>query len=408
MDSKSRIYNLRGVSSLKEDVAAAVSGISSGIFPGAFCKAIANPFPQLSTNSVKEPLFLSHADGTGSKSVMAYLYWQETSDLSVFRGLSQDAIVMNTDDLLCVGAVDHFYFSSTIARNKNRIPSEVLSALLEGTEAYLSQMREWGIHCELMGGETADLGDVVKTLTVDMNAVTFMDKSKFIDTAKIKPGLAILGLASSGKTKYEIEYNSGIASNGLTSARHDLLIADYCSRYPETYDESILKELVYSGRYRVQDPLKNTSIDIGQALLSPTRSYLPVVKAMLEEYPESIMAMIHLTGGGQTKCLKFGKGIHFVKDNLFELPPLFQIIAANPFYQEAPEELYKVFNCGHRLELYVEERWVDSLIKIADAFSLSAQVVGYTESLKVKSEENESLNNSLALTIGNQQHYFYS
>lgn len=426
MDGKSKIYSLRGVSSKKEEVEAAIkksnvntAGSKANLFPGAFAKAIANPFHALTApnsqpgSAPEDLLFLSHADGTGSKSAMAYLYWKETGDISVFKGLATDSIVMNTDDLLCVGVTDNLYFSSTIARNPARIPGEVLATLIEGIDESLSVLKQEGIRCELMGGETADLGDVVKTLSVDMNAVSFLPKKNFIDAARIRPGLTIVGLASAGKTSYENVYNSGIASNGLTSARHDLLCSDYRTRYPETFAETTNLEMVYGGEYRITDPLPETSINVGQALLSPTRTYLPVVRAMLEEYPDAITAILHFTGGGLAKCLKFGSsnaeakndgGVHYHFDNLFDFPPVFKLLAGSRWFKDSPAELYEVFNCGQRLGLFIEEMWAEKLIAVARNFNLDAQVIGHTQ--VANTQGAGKTNNTLTIKHSGQE-FFY-
>jgi phosphoribosylformylglycinamidine cyclo-ligase len=377
------IYHKRGVSSKKEDVSKAIKNSDKGVFPGAFCKAINNPFSFLD-NHDSNYLFLSHADGVGSKAALAYLYWKESGDLSVFENLAQDSLVMNIDDLLCVGCVNNFFFSSTIPRNKHRIPGEILTSLIKGSDNFIEQMHSWGINCQLMGGETADLGDVVKTLSVDGNVCSFMAKEKFIDASKIQPGLLIVGVSSSGQSNYETVYNSGIACNGLTSARHDLLSSVYKDKYPETYDDQTPQELIYCGSFLVTDNLPQTSLNIGLALLSPTRTYLPLVKKLLTEKCFSIQAILHLTGGGQTKCLNFSSGIHYVKDNLFELPPLLKLIADSDFYRCYPRELYQVFNCGHRLEIYVKENFAQTVIDICKTFNLSAKIIGYTESSQQK------------------------
>ena len=406
MNTQNDRYSSRGVSHQKEDIHKAINKVNktsvkkNSPFDNAFCKAIPNPFP----HSKKEDVFLLHADGSGTKSALAYLYWKETNDISVFKGIAQDALVMNTDDMLCVGAVDNFMFSSTIGRNKHLIPGEIISALIEGNEEFVSFLNDHDIQAQIVGGETADIGDLVQTVVVDATATTFLEKNKFIQTQQIKPNSVIIGLASFGKATYEKEYNSGIGSNGLTSARHDLLKSIY-KKYPETFSEITEKsnpELIYGGAYSLLDSLPYTdeSINIGKALLSPTRTYLPIIKKVLSESPQSIDAIIHCTGGAQTKCLKFGNNIHYVKNNLFELPALFKILKEQTSY----EEFFQVFNGGHRLEIYTDEKTADIIIDISKSFNVNAQIIGYTE-------HSEKPNNELTISYNANKenwHHNYS
>ena len=378
-----KYYN-RGVSHQKEDVHQAISKINQKIdekqkpFYNSFCKVIPNPFHHIKNNL----LFLFHADGTGTKSALAYLYWKETGDINVFRGLAQDALVMNTDDMLCVGAIDNFMFSSTIGRNKHLIPGEIITALIEANEEFVSFLNHYGIQAQILGGETADIGDLVQTIVVDATATSFIKREQFIQTQNIKPNSVIVGLASFGKSSYEKEYNSGIGSNGLTSARHDILKPIY-KKYPETFSEITERAnptLIYGGNYSLLDnlPYTDDNITVGKALLSPTRTYLPVVKIIFEECFKKIEAIIHCTGGGQTKCLKFGQNIHFIKNNLFELPPIFKLLKEQNSY----EEFFQVFNGGHRLEIYTDEKTAELIIDISKTFNIPAQIIGYTEYTK--------------------------
>ena len=324
-------YLARGVSHQKKDVHEAIKNVNSKQRTiDAFCKVTPNPFFDFG----KEDYFLLHADGAGTKSSLAYLYWKETGDISVFSSIAQDALIMNTDDMMCVGAIDNFAFSSTIGRNKHLIPGEVISAIIEGNQKMVDNLQQNGINCQMMGGETADVGDLVQTLIVDATAAAFVKKNKFIQTHSISPNLVILGLSSFGKASYEEQYNSGIGSNGLTSARHDLLHTSYRKKYPETFSSNTNLEYIYNGHYYIEDILDKTPLNIGQALLSPTRTYLPVIKKIFAEHFDDIKSMIHCTGGGQTKCLKFGKNIHFIKDNLFDFPPLFELLKETTNYKE--------------------------------------------------------------------------
>jgi len=365
-------YSQRGVSSQKEDVHSAVKNLDKGLFPKAFCKIIPDILggdPQWCN--------IMHADGAGTKTSLAYIYWKETGDLSVWKGVAQDAVVMNLDDLLCVGAVNDILLSSTIGRNKNLIPGEVIAGIISGTEDFLSKMRSLGIGIWFTGGETADIGDLVRTIVVDSVVTCRMRRNDVIDNARITAGDVIIGLASSGQTTYETEYNSGMGSNGLTSARHDVLHNIYRSGYPESYDAQIPGELVYSGKKMLSDPTEVPEMNIGKFLLSPTRTYAPVIAAMLSAHRQDLHGMIHCSGGGQTKILHFLGNQHVVKDNLFPVPPLFRIIqeqSATPW-----KEMYRVFNMGHRFELYVPDEVAAELIRIAASFDLEARIIGRVE-----------------------------
>ncbi|MBR4388373.1 MAG: phosphoribosylformylglycinamidine cyclo-ligase [Prevotella sp.] len=372
MDNKNR-YMMRGVSAQKEDVHSAIKHIDKGLYPHAFCKII----PDI-IGGDPEYCNIMHADGAGTKSSLAYMYWKATGDLSVWRGIAQDAIVMNTDDLLCVGAVDNILLSSTIGRNKMLIPGEVVSAIIQGTDDLLKQMREMGIGIYPTGGETADVGDLVRTIIVDSTVTCRMRRSDVIDNANIRPGDVIVGLSSSGQATYEDRYNGGMGSNGLTSARHDVFAKYLATLYPESFDSAVPNELVYSGKYQLTDPIEGTSVDAGQLVLSPTRTYAPVIRRVLDEMHEEIHGMVHCTGGAQTKVLHFVKDdCHVVKDNLFDVPPLFRII------QECSgtdwREMYQVFNMGHRMEIYVRPEMAQRIIDISQSFNIDAQVVGHIE-----------------------------
>lgn len=361
-------YNQRGVSASKEDVYTAISGLDKGLFPNAFCKI----FPDHFSN---DPYWCSivHADGAGTKSSLAYLYWKETGDASVWRGVAQDSIVMNTDDLLCAGATGPFLFSSIINRNKHLIPAEVLQEIISGTAAFLELMNELGGEIHYMGGETADLGDVVKTITVDSTISCRMPRADVIKN-EIPAGDVIIGFASSGKSSYEKEYNSGIGSNGLTAARHDVLDHSYYSKYPETFDNNTSAPLIYAGSKKVTDEFENAPLNVGKLLLSPTRTYLPVVKTILEKYAEEIHGMIHCSGGGQKKVLHYTDKLHIIKDNLFPLPPVFKLIQQE---SKTPwQDMYQVFNMGHRLEIYTEEKNAAAMIDIAAGFEIEARIIG--------------------------------
>ena len=383
MDSKQR-YMARGVSAAKEDVHAAIKNIDKGIFPQAFCKII----PDI-LGGDPEYCNIMHADGAGTKSSLAYAYWRETGDLSVWKGIAQDALIMNTDDLLCVGAVDNILVSSTIGRNKMLIPGEVISAIINGTDELLAELRDMGIGIYATGGETADVGDLVRTIIVDSTVTCRMKRSDVINNANIRPGDVIVGLASFGQATYEREYNGGMGSNGLTSARHDVFGKYLAKRYPETYDHAVPDELVYSGKYKLTDINPDSGLSVGKLVLSPTRTYAPVVKKLLDAMRPRIHGMVHCTGGAQTKVLHFvGDNCLVIKDNMFPVPPLFRIIAEESGADWS--EMYKVFNCGHRLEVYVRPEDADEVIAISKSFNIDAQVVGHIEegprSLTIRSE----------------------
>ena len=385
--NKSNRYMMRGVSAAKEDVHSAIKNIDKGLYPKAFCKII----PDI-LGGDPDYCNIMHADGAGTKSSLAYMYWKETGDLSVWKGIAQDAIVMNTDDLLCVGAVDNILVSSTIGRNKNLIPGEVISAIINGTDELLAEMREMGIGIWPTGGETADVGDLVRTIIVDSTVTCRMRRSDVIDNANIRPGDVIVGLSSTGQATYEKQYNGGMGSNGLTSARHDVFAKYLAERFPESYDPAVPDELVYSGIKRLTDAVEGVSLDAGQLVLSPTRTYAPVIKRILDLHRADIHGMVHCTGGAQTKVLHFVKdNCHVVKDNLFDVPPLFRLI------QEASgtdwREMYQVFNMGHRMEIYVAPEMADAIIAISKSFGIDAQVIGHIEegprSLTIQSEYGE-------------------
>ena len=381
-------YMMRGVSAMKEDVHAAIKNIDKGLFPQAFCKII----PDI-LGGDPEYCNIMHADGAGTKSSLAYMYWKETGDLSVWKGIAQDALIMNTDDLLCVGAVDNILVSSTIGRNKMLIPGEVISAIINGTDELLDQMRQMGVGIYATGGETADVGDLVRTIIVDSTVTCRMKRSDVIDNANIRPGDVIVGLSSSGTATYETAYNGGMGSNGLTSARHDVFARYLAEKYPESYDHAVPEELVYSGSYRLTDPVEGSPVDAGHLVLSPTRTYAPFVKKMLDEVSRSeIHGMVHCTGGAQTKVLHFvGEDCRVVKDNMFPVPPLFRAIHEQSGTDWS--EMYKVFNMGHRLEVYVRPEMAERIIAIAQSFNIEARVVGRIEegprSLTIKSEFGE-------------------
>jgi phosphoribosylformylglycinamidine cyclo-ligase len=365
-------YNKRGVSSTKEDVHAAIRNIDKGLYPSAFCKIVPDML-----GGDKDYCNIMHSDGAGTKSSLAYVYWKETGDLSVWKGISQDAIVMNLDDLLCVGAYNNILFSSTIGRNKNHIPGEVIAAIINGTEEVLEELRKQGIGIWSTGGETADMGDLVRTIVIDSTVVTRMKRSDVISNHTIRPGDVIIGMSSSGKTTYEKEYNSGMGSNGLTSARHDLFAPYLASKYPESLDTNLAYDLIYSGRFRLTDPIEGLDTNAGKLVLSPTRTYAPVIKRILESLRSQIHGMVHCSGGGQTKVLHFIDNLHIIKDNLFPLPPLFHLIKEQS--GSAWEEMYKVFNMGHRFEIYTDVRNASDIISIASEFNLDAKIVGHCE-----------------------------
>ncbi|MBI4931053.1 MAG: phosphoribosylformylglycinamidine cyclo-ligase [Bacteroidetes bacterium] len=364
-------YNQRGVSASKEDVHNAIKKLDKGIFPNAFCKIV----PDYLSGS-KSHCIVMHADGAGTKSSLAYIYWKETGDISVWKGIAQDALVMNIDDLLCTGAVDNILISTTIGRNKNLIPGEVISEIISGVEKFLTKMRKHGINIRSTGGETADVGDVVRTIIVD-STVTCKMKRKDVVDEKIKAGNVIVGLSSFGKAKYEDEYNGGMGSNGLTSARHDVFSKIYAEKYPESFDHTIPNEVIYSGTKKLTDSTEVNGVDAGKLVLSPTRTYAPIIKKVLEKHRKNINGIIHCSGGGQTKVLKFVKGVHIIKDKLFETPPLFKLIQ-----QESKtdwKEMYQVFNMGHRMEIYTDEKTASQIISVSKSFGVEAQIIGRVE-----------------------------
>jgi phosphoribosylformylglycinamidine cyclo-ligase len=365
-------YMQRGVSSDKEDVHAAIRNVDKGLFPKAFCKIIPDTLTGDETSCM-----VMHADGAGTKSSLAYAYWRETGDLSVWRGVAQDAVVMNTDDLLCVGAVDNILLSSTIGRNKRLIPGEVISAIINGTEEFLQTMRDLGVGIISTGGETADVGDLVRTVIVDSTVTARMKRADVVDNAHIKAEDVIVGLASDGQATYETEYNGGMGSNGLTSARHDVFAHYLATKYPESYDTAMPADLAYTGGYRLTDRVEGVPVDVGRLVLSPTRTYAPIIKRVLSEFRSGIHGMVHCSGGGQTKILHFIDKLHVIKDNLFEPPILFRLIAE----QSGTDlrEMYKVFNMGHRMELYVEPTVAEGIIAISRSFGVDARIVGRVE-----------------------------
>lgn len=370
--TNSEKYIARGVSASKEDVHNAIKNIDKGLFPKAFCKII----PDYLTNSDAHCVVM-HADGAGTKSSLAYAYWKETGDLSVWKGIAQDSIVMNTDDLLCVGATNNILLSSTIGRNKNRVPGEVISAIINGTEEFIQELREMGIEITLTGGETADVGDLVRTIIVDTTVIARIKKEEVIDNSRIKEGDVIIGLSSSGQATYEQSFNSGIGSNGLTSARHDIFSKKVAEKYPETYDNTIDSSISYCGNYFLTDPSPILGLDMGKLVLSPTRTYAPIINSILKEYRNKIHGMVHCSGGAQTKILHFIDDLHIIKDNLFPIPKIFSIIQESA--QTDWKEMYKVFNMGHRMELYVPEEISKDVIQISKLFNIDAQVIGRCE-----------------------------
>ncbi len=375
----SKRYAQRGVSASKEDVHNAIKNIDKGLFPQAFCKII----PDYLTNDDNYCIIM-HADGAGTKSSLAYLYWKETGDISVWKGIAQDALIMNIDDLLCVGAIDNILLSSTIGRNKNLIPGEVLSAIINGTEEILAELKTYGITIHSTGGETADVGDVVRTIIVDSTVTARMKRSDVINNANIKAGDVIVGLSSSGQANYEKNYNGGMGSNGLTSARHDVFANYLAQKYPESYDAGVPADLVYSGNINLTDEVPNSPIDAGKLVLSPTRTYAPIIKKILEKYtPTQIHGMVHCSGGAQTKILHFIENSHIIKDNLFPVPPLFKLIQEQS--KTNWKEMYQVFNCGHRMEIYVPQDIAHDIIVISKSFNVDAQIVGRVEASTSKS-----------------------
>ncbi len=374
----SKRYAQRGVSAAKEDVHNAIKNIDKGVFPKAFCKIV----PDYLTGDEAYCLVM-HADGAGTKSSLAYMYWKETGDLSVWKGIAQDALIMNIDDLLCVGATDNIMLSSTIGRNKNRIPGEVISAIINGSEELIEELKSFGVTIHSTGGETADVGDLVRTIIVDSTVTARMKRTDVIDNANIKPGDVIVGLASFGQASYETEYNGGMGSNGLTSARHDVFAKYLAKKYPESFDASVPEDLVYSGGKKLTDAVANAPLDAGKLVLSPTRTYAPIIKAILSKYTaESIHGMVHCSGGAQTKILHFVDQLHIIKDQLFPVPPLFQLIQEQS--KTDWKEMYQVFNCGHRMELYVAPEIAEDLIAISKSFQVDAQIVGRVEAADVK------------------------
>ena len=371
-------YNLRGVSASKEDVHNAIKNIDKGIFPKAFCKII----PDI-LGGDPEYCNIMHADGAGTKSSLAYMYWKETGDLGVWRGIAQDALIMNIDDLLCVGATDNILVSSTIGRNKLLVPGEVISAIINGTEELLAELRDLGVNAYSTGGETADVGDLVRTIIVDSTVTCRMKRKDVISNGNIRPGDVIVGLSSYGQASYEKEYNGGMGSNGLTSARHDVFGKYLATKYPESYDNAVPDELVYSGTLKLTDKIAELGIDAGKLVLSPTRTYAPVIKKLLDEMRSQIHGMVHCSGGAQTKIMHFVEKMRVVKNNLFPVPPLFNIIQE----QSGTDwhEMYKVFNMGHRMEIYVDSSNAQKVIEISHSFGIDAQIVGYTEA----SDRNE-------------------
>ncbi len=386
----SKRYAQRGVSASKEDVHNAIKSIDKGLFPQAFCKIV----PDYLTGD-KDYCLVMHADGAGTKSSLAYMYWKETGDLSVWKGIAQDALIMNIDDLLCVGATDNIMLSSTIGRNKNKIPGEVISAIINGSEELLKDLKQFGVTIHSTGGETADVGDLVRTIIVDSTVTARMKRTDVIDNSTIKAGDVIVGLESFGQASYETEYNGGMGSNGLTSARHDVFEKYLATKYPESFDQEVPEDLVYSGSKKLTDSVDNTNLNAGKLVLSPTRTYAPIIKSILSKYTnKEIHGMVHCSGGAQTKILHFVKNLHIIKDNLFGVPPLFKLIQAES--KTDWKEMYQVFNMGHRMELYVPQEIADDIIGISKSFNVDAKIVGRieaseTKKLTIKSEFGEFL-----------------
>ncbi|WP_274476277.1 AIR synthase related protein [Mangrovimonas aestuarii] len=384
----SKRYAQRGVSASKEDVHNAIKNIDKGLFPKAFCKVV----PDYLTGD-EDYCLIMHADGAGTKSSLAYMYWKETGDVSVWKGIAQDALIMNIDDLLCVGATDNIMLSSTIGRNKNLVPGQVISSIINGTEELISELKEFGVTIHATGGETADVGDLVRTIIVDSTVTARMKRSDVIDNANIQSGDVIVGLASFGQASYEKEYNGGMGSNGLTSARHDVFAKYLAEKYPESFDAAVPDDLVYSGGVKLTDSVQDSPIDAGKLVLSPTRTYAPIIKAILNKYDKTyIHGLVHCSGGAQTKVLHFVDNVHVVKDNLFPIPPLFKLIQEQS--KTDWKEMYQVFNCGHRMELYVSPEVAEDIIAISKSFNVDAQIVGRVEAsdskeLTIKSEFGE-------------------
>ena len=374
---KENRYNQRGVSADKEDVHHAIKNMDKGLFPKAFCKIVADYL-----TDDKDYCLIMHADGAGTKSSLAYMYWKETGDIKLWKGIAQDALIMNIDDLLCVGATDNIMLSSTIGRNKSLIPGEVLSEIINGTEELLATYKKLGIHIISTGGETADVGDLVRTIIVDSTVVARMKRKDVIDNKNITVGNVIVGLSSSGKATYETEYNGGMGSNGLTSARHDVFSKILAEKYPESFDPSMPVDLVYSGTKNLTDPIEGSVLDAGKLVLSPTRTYAPIIKVILDKYRSKINGMVHCSGGAQTKVLHFVDNVHVIKDNLFALPPVFRLIQEQSGTDW--KEMYKVFNMGHRMELYVPEEIAQDIISISKSFNVDAQIIGRVEHFKGK------------------------
>ncbi|NEW80064.1 MAG: phosphoribosylformylglycinamidine cyclo-ligase [Gelidibacter sp.] len=374
----SKRYSLRGVSASKEDVHNAIKNVDKGLFPKAFCKIV----PDYLTND-EDYCLIMHADGAGTKSSLAYTYWKETGDISVWKGIAQDALIMNIDDLICVGATTNIMLSSTIGRNKNLIPGEVISVIINGTEELLLDLKKHGVEIHSTGGETADVGDLVRTIIVDSTVTARIKRADVIDNANIKPGDVIVGLASFGQASYEKEYNGGMGSNGLTSARHDVFNKYLGEKYPESFDAAVPEELVYSGKMTLTDAVENSPINAGKLVLSPTRTYAPIIKKILEKFTsEEIHGMVHCSGGAQTKILHFIDNLHIVKDNMFAVPPLFKLIQNQS--KTDWKEMYQVFNCGHRMELYVTPEIAQNIIAISKSFNVDAQIVGRVEASETK------------------------
>lgn len=380
----SQRYAMRGVSASKEDVHNAIKNIDKGLFPKAFCKIV----PDYLTND-SDYCLIMHADGAGTKSSLAYMYWKETGDISVWKGIAQDALIMNIDDLLCVGATDNILLSSTIGRNKNFIPAEVISAIINGTEELIAELKSFGVTIHSTGGETADVGDLVRTIIVDSTVTARMKRSDVIDNANIQAGDVIVGLASFGQATYEKSYNGGMGSNGLTSARHDVFANYLATKFPESFDSSVPSDLVYSGKVKLTDAVEGSPIDAGKLVLSPTRTYAPIIKKILENYSsKEIHGMVHCSGGAQTKVLHFVEDVHVIKDNLFPVPPLFKLIQEQS--KTDWKEMYQVFNCGHRMELYVPSAIAQNIIEISQSFGVDAKIVGRVEASDSKKLTIES------------------
>lgn len=377
MSSSDNRYNLRGVSAQKEDVHNAIKNVDKGLFPKAFCKIV----PDYLTND-KDYCLVMHADGAGTKSSLAYMYWKETGDLSVWKGIAQDALIMNIDDLICVGATDNIMLSSTIGRNKNLITGEVLSAIINGGEELLAELKEFGMTIHSTGGETADVGDLVRTIIVDSTVTARLKRSDVINNANIKAGDVIVGLESFGQATYEKEYNGGMGSNGLTSARHDVFDKYLAKKYPESFDPAVPEDLIYSGSKKLTDAVADVSLDAGKLVLSPTRTYAPIIKKILENHAKNVHGMVHCSGGAQTKILHFVDNLHIIKDNLFEVPPLFKMIQEQS--KTDWREMYQVFNCGHRMEIYVPKEISEDIIAISKSFNVDAKIVGRVETSSKK------------------------